>query len=163
MQLIVTLAAATVGGLTLERLHVPGGLIFGSMTGAAVVTLARGGVGALPDPLRSAAFIVLGAAIGIGVTRSTVASLRFFLMPALLSAALIILAGLGIAYLLRLAGLAPPGDVLATSPGALSVVSALAVQEGLGAVEVALFHLVRVVMVILSLPAVVHLLTRPGR
>ncbi|MDP8969055.1 MAG: AbrB family transcriptional regulator [Actinomycetota bacterium] len=163
MQLVVTLAAATVGGLALERLHVPGGLIFGSMTGAAVVTLARGDVGALPGPLRSAAFIVLGAAIGIGMTRSTVASLRSLLAPALLSAALIILAGLGIAYLLRLVGLAPPGDVLATSPGALSVVSALAVQEGLGAVEVALFHLVRVVMVILSLPVVVHLLTRPGR
>lgn len=165
MQLALTLAAATVGALALQRLNVPGGLIFGSMAGAAAVTLARGDPGAavLPGPVRTAAFVVLGAAIGVGVTRSAVASLRSLLLPALLSAALIVLAGLGVAFLLRLTGLAPPGDVLATSPGALSVVSALAVQEGVGAVEVALFHLVRVIMVIVSLPGIIHLLSPPGR
>jgi uncharacterized membrane protein AbrB (regulator of aidB expression) len=71
---------------------------------------------------------------------------------------LIILAGIAIAFLLRGLGLAPPGDVLATSPGALTVVSSVALDQGVGAVEVSVFHLVRVVLVIVSLPLVASML-----
>lgn len=156
--LLLTLAAATVGGLVAERLRIPGGLILGAMLGSATVTIVTGQAAPMPPVLRTAAFIVIGAAIGVGITRGALVSLGPVLVPALLAGVLVIVAGLGIAYLLRAIGMAPPGDVLATSPGALSVMSAVAVEQGTGAVEVALFHLVRVVMVLLSLPLIVKLL-----
>lgn len=40
MQIVFTLAAAAALGLLAQRLQIPGGLIFGSMLGAALVTLA---------------------------------------------------------------------------------------------------------------------------
>jgi uncharacterized protein len=157
--LLLTLAAGSAGALIAQRLALPGGLILGAMAGAAVVAIVRGG-GAVevPQPLRAAAFIVIGATIGAEITRPALAALRTVLVPAVLAGALIIVAGVAIAWLLRGVGLAPPGDLLATSPGALSVMSAMAVERGTGTVEVAVFHLVRVVMVILSLPLLVAFL-----
>jgi uncharacterized protein len=158
MELTLVLGVATLCGFLAQRLGMPGGLIFGSMIGAAAVTLWRGGGVRIPPYLESGSFIVIGAAIGVLVTRSSLSEMRSVLVPAVLSAVLIILAGVAIAYLLRVMGMAPPDDVLATSPGALSAVSALAVERGVGPVEVSLFHLVRVVLVILSLPALSLLL-----
>lgn len=158
MELTLVLGAATLCGLLAQRLGMPGGLIFGAMIGAAAVTLWRGGGVRIPAFMESAAFIVIGAAIGVLVTRNSLAAMRSVMVPAVLSALLIILAGVAIAYLLRVMGIAPPDDVLATSPGALSAISALAIERGVGPVEVSLFHLVRVILVILSLPALSLLL-----
>jgi len=156
--MIVMLLVAAVVGLAADRAGFPGGLIFGSMVGAAAVTLISGQRITIPTPLQDASFIVIGAAIGALITRDSLATLRGVLFPALLSAVLIIGAGIAIAFLLRSFGIAPAGDVLATSPGALSFVSSVALEQGVGAVEVSVFHLVRVVLVILSLPLVASLL-----
>lgn len=159
MSLVLLLAAAAAVGLVFQRFDLPGGLIIGAMVGAAAYTLARGGDElVLPSPVRTAAFVVLGASLGAGVTRSTVVNLRGVLLPAVLAAVLIILAGVAIAFLLRALGVAPPGFVLATSPGALSSISAIAAERGTGAVEVALFHTVRVILVLLTLPGLLLLL-----
>lgn len=163
MHVIGVLAAALVGALLLRLGSVQGGFVIGAMLGAAAYTLATGGGPYEPSPvLQDAAFVVLGAVIGAGVTRSVVGDLRRFVVPALLAAALIIAAGIGIALLLRAWGMAPPGDVLATSPGALASVVAVAVERNEGATEVALFHTIRIVLVLTSLPLLVTLLPRPG-
>ena len=96
------------------------------------------------------------------VNRDSIAAIKAVLLPAVLSGILIIVAGIAIAYLLRVMGIAPPDDILATSPGALSSVSAVAVERGVGPVEVAVFHLVRLILVILSLPALGLLLDSSG-
>ena len=162
MQLLLVLVVAAVLGELAEAASVPAGVFVGAMVGAAAVRLATGAAPALPRALDDGAFVVLGASVGLLVTRETLASLRSVVLPAVLAGLLIILAGLGITFLLRALGIAPPGDVLATSPGALSNVAAVARREGTGAVEVSLFHLVRLVMVILSLPFVGRFLERPG-
>lgn len=163
MALVVTLAAAAAVGLAFDRIGIPGGLLTGAMVGAAGVTLARGGAGVVvPGAARTAAFVVLGAVIGTSLTRETVAGLRGVLLPAVFAALLLIAAGVGIALLLRATGLAPAGDVLATSPGALSAITAAAIERGVGAAEVAVFHTVRVVLVLLSLPALLTLLPDGG-
>lgn len=162
MQIVFTLAAAAAFGLLAQRLQIPGGLIFGSMIGAALVTLAADSAGDIPVALRSAAFIGVGAVIGVRLDRDAVGALVPVLLPALLSGLLIILAGLAIAYLLRGLGMALPGDVLATSPGALSVVVGMAAEQGLGEAQVAVFHLVRIVMVLVSLPLLLLVVDRPG-
>ena len=162
MQLLLALVVAAVVGEIAEAAHLPAGVFVGAMVGAAAVRLLTGAAVTLPRALDDGAFVVLGASVGLLVTKETLDQLRGVVLPAVLAGLLIILAGLAITYLLRALGLAPPGDVLATSPGALANVAAVARREGVGAVEVALFHLVRLVMVILSLPLVGRLLERPG-
>lgn len=158
VSLISALAAATACGLLAQRLDLPGGLILGAMVGASAVTILTGATIDVPRPLRDGAFIIIGAAIGVTLTRQAVVELAPVVVPAVLSGALLIIAGIGIVYLLRSVGMSVPGDILATSPGALSVMSALAVEQEAGPAHVALFHLVRVVMVILTLPLLLPLL-----
>lgn len=157
------LAAATVGGLLLRLTGLQGGLALGAMLGAAVFTLVRGGEAVpVPPEVQDGALIVLGAVIGAGVTRSVVEDLRALLLPAVVASVAIILAGIAIALALRWFGAAPADDLLATSPGALSAVIGVAVDRGVAPAEVALFHLVRLLMVMATLPLVVLLLPKSG-
>lgn len=160
MDIVLSLAAAAAGGLLLQRLNVPGGLIIGAMLGAAIMTIAADFKPELPGLLQGASFIVVGAAIGVLVTRDALEAVRSSIVPALLAAVLIIAAGLGIAFLLRALGMAPINDVLATSPGGITAISAIAAHERNGAVEVSIFHLTRMVLVLLSVPALIHFLVR---
>ena len=158
---IGVLVAATVGGVLLRLTGLQGGLALGAMIGAAVFMLVRGGAAVPVPPIaQDAALVVLGAVIGAGVTRAVLDDLRSLLLPAILASVAIILAGVGIALALRWFGAAPADDVLATSPGALSAVIAVAVDRGVAPAEVALFHLVRLLMVLGTLPLVVLLLPK---
>ena len=158
---IGVLVAATVGGVLLRLTGLQGGLALGAMIGAAVFTLVRGGEAVPVPPIaQDAALVVLGAVIGAGVTRAVLDDLRSLLLPAILASVAIILAGVAIALALRWFGAAPADDVLATSPGALSAVIAVAVDRGVAPAEVALFHLVRLLMVLGTLPLVILLLPK---
>lgn len=159
IRILLALAAATVLGLGARAINVPGGLIVGAMVGAGVVSVLSGPQEIrIPQPVQSGALIVIGTVVGVQLTPSVLRSLPRIMVPAVLSALLIIVCGVLIAYGLRLTGMAPPGDLLATSPGAFSVISALAIERGTGPVEVAVFHTVRVVLVILTMPIVLSLL-----
>ena len=161
MSFLGVLAAATAGGVLLRLTGLQGGLALGAMLGAAIFTIARG-ADAVPVPplVQDAALIALGAVIGAGVTRAVLQDLRALLLPAVVASVAIILAGIAIALALRWFGAAPGDDVLATSPGALSAVIAVAVDRGVAPAEVALFHLVRLLMVLATLPLVVLLLPK---
>lgn len=161
MLLIAALAAAAAGGWVALRLRVPGGVIVGGMVGAAAVSL---GVGEVPVPLvlRVAVFTGIGLMVGMLVNRTTLRALRSAALPAIGAACVLIVGGIGLAYLLRAIGQAPPGDMLATSPGTLSVLVATAVDHDVGAPSVALFHLTRLVVVILTLPLLLRLLPKEG-
>jgi uncharacterized protein len=163
MKQYVPLAAASAGALAAggvaQLAGIPGGLIFGAVIGAALVTLAYGRRIEVPKPLRTAIMIGIGALIGMGVTRETLSALRQAVVPAIGTAVLLILAGLLIALVLRWWGRSPDGDFLATSPGALEVLIGLAGDEGYDAVQVAMFHLVRIVLVVLLLPAILTIST----
>ncbi len=158
MKLVAVLLGAAVAGEIAQRFELPGGLMVGAMVGAAAVNLAFSADLKLPRVVDDGALIVIGASIGLLITTETLRSLQKFFLPAVLAGVLIILAGIGITLLLRAIGMAPPGDVLATSPGALANLSAVAAREHAGAVEVAMFHTIRLVMVILSIPLVSKLL-----
>ena len=162
MDVVVALAAAVAGGLLLNQLRVPGGLIIGAMLGAAIATAGANLSPDIPAPLEGAAFIGVGAALGVLVTRDTLGDARSALVPGVLAAVLLIGAGIGIALLLRSLGMAPDSEFLATSPGGISAIAAIAAEQKTGAVEVAVFHLIRVILVLMSIPALIHFLTRPS-
>jgi membrane AbrB-like protein len=157
VKLIAVLAGATVVGAVAQHFDLPGGLMVGAMVGAAAVNLSLSADAHIPKALDNAALVVIGASIGLLINSDTMRSLQKYFFPAVLAGVLIIVAGIGISLLLRTLGMAPPGDVLATSPGALANLAAAA-REQQGAVEVAMFHTIRLVMVILSIPVVSKLL-----
>lgn len=127
------------------------------MAGAAAVTLARGGPAVtVPKPLETGSYLLIGAVIGSTITRETLTQLRGVALPAVLSALAVIAFGIGLAIVLRWIGIAPDGVVLATSPGALSVMAAAAAPMGVGP-QVAVFHTLRIVLVIVSLPLLIRL------
>jgi membrane AbrB-like protein len=155
--MIYALVAGAAVGLLLDRAGMPGGLIIGSMVGAAMVTVVGSGPAPqLPQPLVTVTYLVLGTSIGVTVTREVLAQLRTVAAGAAISAVVFIVFGLVLAAALRWLGLAPDGAVLATSPGALSVMSAAGAELGVGA-QVAVFHTVRVVLVMLSLPVLLRI------
>tara|TARA_B100000686_G_C16627069_1_gene882469 strand:- start:170 stop:664 length:495 start_codon:yes stop_codon:yes gene_type:complete len=162
MDAVVALGAAVMGGLILNYLKVPGGLIIGAMLGAAIVTSSANLEVNFPSKLEGAAFIGVGASIGVLVTRDTLSSAKSALIPGLIAALLLIGAGLLIAFFLRYVGMAPPSEFLATSPGGISAVSAIAAEQKTGAVEVAVFHLIRVIIVLISIPVFIYFLARPS-
>ena len=157
MQLLLTFVVAAASGWLAERTRVPGGPLVGAMVGSAAVTLTWGDAAVLPVPLQVVTFAMVGMMVGVGVTRGRLRRLLPYAGAALASAAGLIVVGYLVAVLLEILGIAPPAVVLATSPGALSVLAAVSVEHGEGAVEVALFHLVRIVSVILLIPVVLRL------
>ncbi|MQA76756.1 MAG: hypothetical protein GEU88_21100, partial [Solirubrobacterales bacterium] len=158
--LLISLAAAVAGALLAIWLRLPGGMIVGGMLGTAASSVTLGGT-SVPAPLRTAIFVGVGMTIGMLVTREMLATLRSAILPAILSAVLLIAAGILVTLVLRLLDLAPAGDTLATSPGALSVLGAAALDHGVGAPIVVLFHILRIVLILLTLPLLVRLLPEP--
>lgn len=108
IRLLLVLLAATAGALGARALHVPGGLIVGALIGAGTVSLLFGAAeSSIPGPLQTGALIVIGAVVGVQLTPSVLASLPRILLLAVVSALVIIACGVGIAFVLRLLGLAP--------------------------------------------------------
>lgn len=154
MQAVVTVVAALAAGLGFDRFRVPGGALVGALIGSAAVTLLWTSPGEPPAAVGAVLTASVGLLMGAMVTRERIVALAPLAGPALLSAAGLIVAGLGIAALLEVTGFAPPAAVFATSPGALSVLIAAASEAGRGEVQVALFHVVRLVLVILTVPII---------
>jgi uncharacterized protein len=154
---LVVAVAAVVAALA-HLTGVPGGIVFGAAIGSSVVVLGHDRDWHLPALVRSVVMIAVGTTVGIRMSAETVGVLGATLGSAVLAALLLVVAGWGIAYGLDRLGILIPGGLMATSPGALEVLTVLAIEDGEGPLEVALFHTVRVVLVMVSVPALLFLL-----
>lgn len=157
---ILMLCAASFGALIMHRSGTAGSLVVGAMLGAGVYSVLHGGPPvSIPEPLQTASFLVVGAAVGSTITRNALTELHLHLLPALLSAVLLILAGVAIACVLQALGFPSRAAILASAPGGFGIVSVLAAERGSGAAEIAVFHTVRAVLLVLALPRLLTLHT----
>ena len=155
--LMLAAAAALSGALALYYLGVPGSLVVGGTIGAGIVAVTRNHEVLVPPALRNAIQILVGVMVGTRVTPQVVSELPRYLLPAAATAILMVIGGVVLARLMhRWAGM-PPWIVLATCPGALEALVSVAGERQEGAVEVSLFHLVRIIAVVLSIPVLVQL------
>ena len=152
--LAVAAVCAIAIGLIAQAVGIPGGLIFGAMLGATAVTLRYGDPITVPTPIRTAVMIGVGTMIGMRVNRDTLDAVTQAFLPAVGAAAALMIGGILIALALRWMGRSPDGDLLATSPGALEVLVSLAADEDYNTAQVAMFHLVRLLLVVLLLPVI---------
>lgn len=162
LMLLFTLSAATGAGLLFRRLRIPGGLIMGAMLGSGTVTLLSERSTALPTPVAVVAFTAVGLLVGGMLTRDRVRMLKQLWIPATVSSVVLILVGVALGLTLQALGYSSGLAALATSPGAMSVLAGVAVSAGEDAVAVMLFHVVRVILVVLLIPAIIMLRPRRG-
>ena len=151
-------AGALFAAVVIDALGVPGGMVVGGTLGAIGVVVVRNRDITLSGRASATMQILVGLLVGIRITPDTVGQLGSQFVPALLATIIIIAAGLVIARTLHRFGRLPSWIVLATSPGGLEAVVAVAVERREGPVEVALFHFVRILLVLLSIPLLVWLL-----
>lgn len=163
---VLTLAIAPVGAILAGRLRIPAASLMGPMIVSGVVTLAvPGGAFAVPALLREAAFIAIGLQVGLRFTMDTVRQVGRLLLPVLLTLLGLLAACFGLA-----AALAATTDVslldayLATTPGGLYAVLAVAVGAGANTTFIVAVQGLRLLVMVLLAPAAVRLLVgRPAK
>lgn len=157
---IVRLLVLTSGGAAIGwALRVPSGFLVGAMvaTAAGNLLLSHKPV-TMPAPLFALGLALIGGQIGSHMTRETLGTVRSSLVPAVLSMFALIALGVLVAVGLRLLGKMDFLDaIFATSPGALSAVTGMSARVGANAALVASFHVLRIILVTLSLPLLLRI------
>jgi membrane AbrB-like protein len=148
-----TLAIAAVGGLTVGLLGVPGGYLSGAILSVAAAALARRPM-FVPTPLTRVIFVVIGISLGAVATPETLQGVVTY--PASISVLVIAMAIVGVAsawYLKIVHRWNLLSAYLASAPGGLSQVMALAAEMGADLRGIAIVQTIRVVIIAVGLPA----------
>jgi membrane AbrB-like protein len=159
---IATLALAPVGVVLGRAARVPAATLLGPMILSGIVTVA--GVGfAVPPLLREIAFAAIGLRIGLRFTVATVRMVGRLLGPVVLCILGLLVACFGIAVALHLATSASLLDAyLATTPGGLYAVVAIAFGAGANTTFIVAVQGLRVLVMVLLAPVMVRwLVPRP--
>ena len=161
---LIVPAIAAGAGLSARALRVPAGMLLGPMVVAGALTLASAGV-AVPPLLRETAFAVIGLQVGLRFTVATVRQVGRLLGPVLGCIVVLLVACFALAAIL-----AATTDVslldayLATTPGGLYAVLAVAFGAGANTTFIIAVQGLRVlVMVLLAPVAVRHLVGHPAQ
>lgn len=157
-----TLFCALVGSLIAIRLKVPAGTLLGPLVLTAALTLAGWSLGAHPPAwLAQIAYGAIGLRIGLGFTRASLKLLARVLPAALGLTVLIIVgcAGMGI-FLAAATGQSGLAGYLATSPGGLFAVLAIAAETDTNATFVLAVQVLRIFVMLLIAPGLAVLLSR---
>jgi membrane AbrB-like protein len=156
-------AACAVLGLVLGRLvRLPAAAVLGPLLVAAAATL--GGVvegAGVPALLEAAAFLVIGLQVGLSFTRQSLRTIgrALPLALAIVVALIVACAGLGV-VLARLTGVSALDGYLATTPGGMVTVLAVASGSGADSTFVLVVQVLRMVVMVLSAPLLARWLGR---
>jgi membrane AbrB-like protein len=154
---IAQILAAGLGGLAFHWLGVPAAWLSGSAVAAALWGLTGWGV-TLPRPLADAAMLISGAAMGAAVTPAALAAMgRYPESLVLLVIGVLAISSASALGLVRLSGWRMADAVLASTPGALSTVLAVAADRKADVASIAIVQNFRLFVLIALLPSVVVL------
>ncbi len=155
---VLTAAFAAVGALVATRARVTAGALLGPMVLTGIFVLS-GAVGdfAVPDLVSQTAFALIGLQVGLRFTRSTVRLLGRLTGPVLLMIAALLIGCFGLALLLNaLTSASLLDSYLATTPGGLYAVLAVAFGAGANTTFIVAVQSLRVFAMILLAPAAVR-------
>src|SRR5229473_5976425 len=153
MQVMGTLLIAAVGGIGFQLIGFPGGLVSGSMLTVAVAALAGQAV-KVPPPLARLCFVLVGILLGAVVTPDTLKGVATWpLSVALLVVAAVCMMAATACYLRLAHGWDGLSALLGASPGSMAQVMALSAEFGADVRGIAIVHVMRVLLIVLGLPA----------
>lgn len=157
---LAVVAVAAVGALLGRLAHLPAPSLLGPLVVTAVlagsdVPLLEG----VPGPITAAAFAVVGAQVGLRFTPGTLRTLRRVLPAglALIVGLIVVSGGLGV-LLSQLTGLSPLDGYLATTPGGIFVVLAVATGSEADGTVVLAVQVLRMLVMLLAGPPLARLL-----
>jgi membrane AbrB-like protein len=153
--MILTLLVGLGGGLLGLWLRLPAGALMGSMLAVAALGLTGWLPGeTIPPTLKDLAKILIGTVVGSTVTVGTLQALREAAMPALVLTGVLVAAALAGGWVLSLVTKVDIATALfATAPGGSAEMTAAAESMGADARLVAALQTIRVVVVIVVVPA----------
>jgi membrane AbrB-like protein len=160
--LLARVLVAGLGGLAFHLLGVPAAWLSGSVVAA---TLWGAFVDArpLPKPAVDTALLVSGATMGASITPEAVAAMaRYPLSLAVLAAAVVAISASSALWLTRVSGWGRDDALLASVPGALSAVLAVAADRNADVASIAIVQSFRLFVIIAFLPGVVVLIEGGG-
>ena len=159
---IVQILVAGLGGLAFHALGVPAAWLSGSAVAATLWGLTGRGV-TMPRALSDAAMLVSGAAMGAAVTPAALAAMgRYPGSLVLLVIGVVAIVSASAFGLVRLSGWGRADAVLASAPGALSTVLAIAADRKADVASIAIVQNFRLFVLIALLPSVVVLIGGGG-
>jgi membrane AbrB-like protein len=159
MTTVWTLAVGTTGGLLGHVLNLPAGALLGSLAAVAGYNVLREGRAQVPRWLRSPSRILVGATIGSLATPALLRSLGASVGWAAAVTTAVVAAGLALGLLLaRTTGMDRRTALLASCPGGIAEMVALA-EQSRADVEVVLgIQLIRKLVILIGICTVVALL-----
>jgi membrane AbrB-like protein len=159
---LITLAVAPAAALAARGLRMPAGPLLGPMLVASAVTLSGAGF-AVPPVLRELAFALIGLQVGLRFTLDTVRRLGGLLAPVLGGLAALLIGCFGLAVMLHLTTPVSLRDAyLATTPGGIYAVLAVAFGAGADTTFILAVQGLRLLVVVLLAPLAVRRLVRTG-
>jgi uncharacterized protein len=148
-----TLAIASAGGLTLNGLGFPAGLVTGSLLGVATAALCGRPVH-IPVPLSRVISVLVGISLGAVVTPDTLKGLAAFpASVAVLAVSTLLMITATSSYLRFVHGWDAQSALFGSSPGALAQVMTLASEYKADLRAIAIVQTMRVVALTLGIPA----------
>ena len=157
---LVTLLIYLLGGTALGGLMLIGGIpaapLIGAILGAGLLSVSgQLEVAQWPLGTKTALGIGVGTVIGTGINRETLGELQSLWKPALLITISLVFVGLLVGFLsYYLFGIDPLVALLGAAPGGTLGMSLVGAEFGVGA-AVAALHAVRLITVLMVLPAIV--------
>ena len=160
--LLYILAGASLGTLMIFT-GIPAASLLGAIIGAGILS-ASGQLDVADWPLgtKTALGIGIGTIIGTSINQETLSELQNLWKPALIITITLLLTGFLIAFLIsKFLGIDTTIAILGSAPGGQIAMSLIGSEYGIGA-AVAALHAVRLITVLLLIPALLNLLGLKG-
>ena len=162
-QLVLTMLFGTVGGLLARSLHLPLGLLLGSIFAvglAAMLNLRVAGVGVgFPQPLRNLFVPIIGVSIGGAFTPAVLAQMPGWWISLLALLIYIPVAHAAGYFIYRRGGLPKAEAFFGAVPGGLIESVVLGEEAGADARTLILLQFLRLILTIIAVPVIFLLLT----
>lgn len=160
VQILLTLAVASLLGYALDRLRVPGGMMIGAVIGACLLGITTG-MAQMPKVAKTAAQIGAGAFIGAGVSRQEMREMKTIIKPSAILMPGLLVINIVCGYLMHLtSSMDLITAFMSCTPGGLSDMPMIAADLGADTSKVVVLQFVRFMMGIALFPSLIRLITR---
>jgi len=160
LNLILYIIAGSALGSLMLLTGIPASPLLGAIVGAGILSISgRVEIATWPLGTKTILGIGIGTVIGTGINRDTLGELQILWKPALFITASLILTGVLVALVIsKFLGVDPIIAILGSAPGGTIGMSLVGAEFGVGA-AVAALHAVRLITVLLLIPAILNLIS----
>ncbi len=159
-KIIITFAIASAGGIAGYKLGIPAGTFMGAMIAVALYNIITGSA-VIPPQLKILAQIILGGAIGTGLSIPVLKGFRELILPVAIFVALLFLFSIFSAFILaKFTDMDFVTALFSCSPGGLSEMTIIADSYKAQVPTVAIIHLSRILSVVMFYPLIAKIIIK---